>query len=315
MLNRLFRREKLDQGVEKSRAGFFGRIRTLLTAERPIDDDLWEELEELLLQADVGVQVTDEVLERLHAEHRQGEIQNSKDLYEALVDALAGSLEEVGSGKALVQRGALSAVLVVGVNGVGKTTSIAKLGSFWRSQGYSVILAAADTFRAAAIDQLKIWGERASLPVVAHQPGADPGSVVFDALSAARAREADVVLIDTAGRLHTKFNLMEELKKVRRVIDKQNVANVSTVLVVDATTGQNAVTQAEQFAKATGLDGLIIAKLDGSAKGGVVFAATRAIRTPVLFVGTGEKLDDISDFSADDFVEALVGTPTASRST
>jgi fused signal recognition particle receptor len=308
MLNRLFnRKEKLDQGVEKTRAGFFGRIRTLLTAERPIDDDLWDELEELLLQADVGVQVTDQVLERLRGEHRAGEIQSSKDLFDALQDALATALEEVAPPKTLVEKGTLSAVLVIGVNGVGKTTSIAKLGNFWRRQGLSVVLAAADTFRAAAIDQLKIWGERAGVPVVAHQPGADPGSVVFDALSAARARGSDVVLIDTAGRLHTKFNLMEELKKVRRVIDKQNVPRVSTVLVVDATTGQNAVSQAEQFAKAAGLDGLIVAKLDGSAKGGVVFAVTQAVKAPVLFVGTGEKLDDLSDFDADDFVEALVG--------
>jgi fused signal recognition particle receptor len=307
MLNRLFRREKLDRGVEKTRAGFFGKIRTLLTAERPIDEDLWDELEELLLQADVGVQLTDEVLERLRGEHRAGEIRSSRDLFDALKDALVTSLEEVAPQRTLVERGTLAVVLVVGVNGVGKTTSIAKLGTFWRRQGHDVVLAAADTFRAAAIDQLKIWGERAGLPVVAHQPGADPGSVVFDAISAARARGADVVLIDTAGRLHTKFNLMEELKKVRWVIDKQNVPNVSTVLVVDATTGQNAVAQAEQFARAAGLDGLIVAKLDGTAKGGVIFAVTRAVKAPVLFVGTGEKLDDLSDFDADDFVEALVG--------
>ena len=314
MLNRLFgRKEKLDQGVEKTRAGFFGKIRTLLTAERPIDDDLWDELEELLLQADVGVQLTDELLGRLRGEHRAGEIQSSRDLFDALQDALATSLEEIAPRKTLVHRGQLSAVLVVGVNGVGKTTSIAKLGHFWREQGHSVVLAAADTFRAAAIDQLKIWGERARLPVIAHQPGADPGSVVFDALSAARGRNADVVLIDTAGRLHTKFNLMEELKKIRRVIDKQSVGHVSTVLVVDATTGQNAVSQAREFARTTGLDGLIVSKLDGSAKGGVIFAVTREVRAPVLFVGTGEKLDDISDFDPDDFVEALIGDRSDAR--
>jgi fused signal recognition particle receptor len=310
MLNRLFRREKLDQGVEKSRAGFFGRIRTLLTAERPIDDDLWDELEELLIQADVGVQLTDELMERLRAEHRAGEIQHSRDLFDALKDALATSLEDVADKQAqtpLVERGTLSCILVVGVNGVGKTTSIAKLGNLYRSQGYNVVLAAGDTFRAAAIDQLKIWGERAKVPVVAHQPNADPGSVVFDALSAARSRGADVVIVDTAGRLHTKFNLMEELKKIRRVIDKQNVPNVTTVLVVDATTGQNAISQAQQFAKTAGLDGLIVTKLDGTAKGGVVFAVTREVGVPIMFVGTGEKLDDMSDFDADDFVDALVG--------
>jgi fused signal recognition particle receptor len=310
MLNRLFRREKLDQGVEKSRAGFFGRIRTLLTAERPIDDDLWDELEELLIQADVGVQLTDDLMERLRGEHRAGEIQHSRDLFDALKDALATSLEDVAEQQAkvpLVQRGALSLILVVGVNGVGKTTSIAKLANLFRSQGYSVMLAAGDTFRAAAIDQLKIWGERAQVPVVAHQPNADPGSVVFDAISAARARNADLVIVDTAGRLHTKFNLMEELKKIRRVIDKQNVQTVTTVLVVDATTGQNAISQAQQFAKTAGLDGLVVTKLDGTAKGGVVFAVTREVGVPILFVGTGEKLDDMSDFDPDDFVDALVG--------
>jgi len=310
MLDRLFRREKLDQGVEKSRSGFFGRIRTLLTAERPIDDDLWDELEELLIQADVGVQLTDDLMERLRGEHRAGEIQNSRDLFDALKDALATSLEDVAEKQAkapLVQRGQLSCILVVGVNGVGKTTSIAKLGNLYRSQGYTVILAAGDTFRAAAIDQLKIWGERAKVPVVAHQPNADPGSVVFDALSSARSRNADLVIVDTAGRLHTKFNLMEELKKIRRVIDKQNVPNVTTVLVVDATTGQNAINQAQQFAKTAGLDGLIVTKLDGTAKGGVVFAVTREVGVPIMFVGTGEKIDDMSDFDADDFVDALVG--------
>jgi fused signal recognition particle receptor len=310
MLNRLFRREKLDQGVEKSRTGFFGRIKTLLTAERPIDDDLWDELEELLIQADVGVQLTDDLMERLRGEHRAGEIQSSRDLFDALKDALATSLEDVAEKQAqapLVQRGSLSCILVVGVNGVGKTTSIAKLGNLYRSQGYNVVLAAADTFRAAAIDQLKIWGERAKVPVVAHQPNADPGSVVFDALSSARSRNADVVIVDTAGRLHTKFNLMEELKKIRRVIDKQAVPNVTTVLVVDATTGQNAIVQAQQFAKTAGLDGLIVTKLDGTAKGGVVFAVTREVGVPIMFVGTGEKIDDMSDFDADDFVDALVG--------
>ena len=310
MLNRLFRREKLDQGVEKSRTGFFGRIRSLLTAERPIDDDLWDELEELLIQADVGVQLTDDLMERLRGEHRAGEIQHSRDLFDALKDALATSLEDVAEKQAkvpMVKRGQLSLILVVGVNGVGKTTSIAKLANLYRSQGYSVVLAAGDTFRAAAIDQLKIWGERAKVPVVAHQPNADPGSVVFDAINSARARHADVVIVDTAGRLHTKFNLMEELKKVRRVIDKQNVSNVTTVLVVDATTGQNAIVQAKEFAKTAGLDGLVVTKLDGTAKGGVVFAVTREVGVPIMFVGTGEKLDDMSDFDADDFVDALVG--------
>ncbi|MFN8524839.1 MAG: signal recognition particle-docking protein FtsY [Chloroflexota bacterium] len=312
MLSRFFsrgenRKEKLEEGVQKTRSGFFGRIKILLTAERPIDDDLWDELEELLLQADVGVDVTESVLERLRAEHRSGEIQSSRNLFDALRDALATSLEEIAPTPDLVKPGRLSAILIVGVNGVGKTTSIAKLASFWQREGLNVMLAAGDTFRAAAIDQLKIWGERAHIPVVAHQPGADASAVVFDAVSAAKSRGADVVIIDTAGRLHTKFNLMEELKKIRRVIDKVGVDSVATLLVVDATTGQNAVSQAKEFAKTAGLDGIIVSKLDGTAKGGVVFAVTRAVTAPIVFVGTGEKLDDMSDFDPDDFVEALVG--------
>jgi fused signal recognition particle receptor len=213
--------------------------------------------------------------------------------------------EEVPTEKPLLGSSTLNAVLIVGVNGVGKTTSIAKLGAYWRDQGHRVILAAGDTFRAAAIDQLRIWGERANLPVVAHQPNADPGSVVYDALAAAKARGADVVIIDTAGRLHTKFNLMEELKKIRRVMDKHGVEAVATVLVLDATTGQNGLQQARQFRDTVGLDGLIITKLDGTARGGIVFAIVNELRIPVRFIGTGEQLDDLSEFDPDAFVDAL----------
>jgi fused signal recognition particle receptor len=302
VLKRLF---GLDRGTQKTRETFFGRLRGIFRQAKTIDDALWDEVEEILLQADVGVATTDELLRRLRESVELGEAKTGDELYEILREEMEALLVEGVAEKPLLQPGTLNAVLVVGVNGVGKTTSIAKLGAYWRDQGHRVLLAAADTFRAAAIDQLRIWGERANLPVIAHQPGADPGSVVFDALAAARARGADVVVIDTAGRLHTKFNLMEELKKIRRVIDKQGVEAVATLLVLDATTGQNAIAQARQFGDAIGLDGLVIAKLDGTAKGGVVFAVVRELQVPVRFIGTGERLEDLSEFDPMSFVDSL----------
>jgi len=303
VLKRLF---GLDRGTQRTREAFFGRIRGLFQRTRAIDEDLWEELEALLLQADVGVATTAELLRRLQESVTLGEARTADELYEILREELEALLTEgVDTARPLLPSDTLNAVLVVGVNGVGKTTSIAKLGAYWRDQGHRVLLAAGDTFRAAAIDQLRIWGERAQLPVIAHQPGADPGAVVYDALAAARARGMDVVIIDTAGRLHTKYNLMEELKKIRRVLDKQGVEAVTTLLVLDATTGQNAIQQARQFKAAIGLDGLVIAKLDGTAKGGVVFAVVRELQVPVRFVGTGERLTDLSEFVPAEFVDAL----------
>jgi fused signal recognition particle receptor len=299
---------KLDKGAEKSREGVFSQIAQMFETRRPIDDDLWEELEELLIRADVGVQTTDQLLEILRNEATLGTVQDAKGVYKALQDELVQSLDEVAPTspeEMLAPPGELGAILVVGVNGVGKTTCIAKLANYWRRQGKQVMLAAADTFRAAAIDQLKVWGERVGVPVVAQHPGADPGSVVFDAAAAARARRADLLIVDTAGRLHTKFNLMEELKKIRRVLDRQEVKHVKTLLVLDATTGQNAVLQGRAFKEATGLDGLLIAKLDSTAKGGVVFAIVDELEVPVLFVGTGERIDDISEFEPQAFVKAL----------
>jgi fused signal recognition particle receptor len=299
---------KLDKGVEKSREGIFARIASVFEQSRPIDDDLWDELEELLLEADVGVQTTDQLLEILRNEVELGNAESSKDLYRLLREELVQSLEAVAPTAPeamLAAPGELGVLLVVGVNGVGKTTSIAKLADYWKGERKQVMLAAADTFRAAAIDQLKLWGERVGVPVVAQNPGSDPGSVVYDAITAARARGADLLIVDTAGRLHTKVNLMEELKKIRRVLERQNVQHVRTLLVLDASTGQNAVIQGRAFADATGLDGLILAKLDGTAKGGVVFAIVDELEIPVLFVGTGEKLGDLSEFDPNAFVSAL----------
>jgi fused signal recognition particle receptor len=303
VLKRLF---GLNKSTEKTRESFFGKLRGVFQQAKAIDDDLWDEVEAILLGADVGVATTNELLSRLRESVELGEAKDSLQLYEILREEMGALLtEEVPTEKPLLASPTLNAVLVVGVNGVGKTTSIAKLGTYWRDQGHRVILAAGDTFRAAAIDQLRIWGERANLPVVAHQPNADPGSVVYDALAAAKARGVDVVIIDTAGRLHTKFNLMEELKKIRRVMDKHGVDAVATVLVLDATTGQNGLQQARQFRDTVGLDGLIIAKLDGTARGGIVFAIVNELRIPVRFIGTGEQLDDLSEFDPDAFVDAL----------
>jgi len=308
ILSRFF---KLDKSVEKSRTGVFARIAGIFEQPRPIDEALWEELEELLLDADVGVQTTDQLLEILRNEVELGNAANSKDLYRLLQDELVLSLNEVAPGEPtelLAPDGQLGVLLIVGVNGVGKTTSIAKLSDYWKRQGQKVTLGAADTFRAAAIDQLKLWGDRVGVPVIAQNPGSDPGSVVFDAVAAARSRGSNLLIVDTAGRLHTKVNLMEELKKIRRVLERQNVQHVRTLLVLDASTGQNAIVQGRAFKEATGLDGLILAKLDGTAKGGVVFAIVDELEIPVLFVGTGEQPGDLSEFDAEAFVRALFKT-------
>ena len=295
---------KIDSSLRRSRESFFGKIAGVFQ-RRSIDEDLWDELEDLLIQADVGVETTEKLLGTLRARARKERLGEPAGLYSALKEELRSLLGRTDCSSLLPDQG-LGVVLVVGINGVGKTTSIAKLGRYWSDQGRHVILAAADTFRAAAIDQLKMWGDKTGLPVIAHQPGADPGSVVFDALSAARARGADLVVVDTAGRLHTKINLMEELKKIRRVIEKQAPERISTILVLDATTGQNGLSQAKQFQEAVKIDGVVVAKLDGTAKGGIVFALGDQLGIPICFVGTGEKVDDLAEFDADRFVEALL---------
>ncbi len=300
VLGRLF---KIDKGVEKTRAGFFSRMSELFGRAK-IDENLWDELEEILIASDVGVATTEQVMSNLRHRVEIGALTTPRDLRRGIQEELVDILDIAATDEPLIA-GPLTVVLVVGVNGVGKTTTIAKLARLWREEGHSVVLAAADTFRAAAVDQLKIWADRSGVALVAHQPGADPGSVTFDAISAARARGADVVVVDTAGRLHTKINLMEELKKIRRVIDKQVVPRVKTLLVLDATTGQNGLMQAKSFAGTSGIDGVIVAKLDGTARGGVVFSIVKELQVPVLFVGTGEKLDDLAEFDPEVFVEAL----------
>ena len=274
--------------------------------DRPVvGDEVWNELEELLVSADVGVGTTEKLIEKVKQRVAREKIDQGSLVRAALqtemVDILRIEREEEPVNPSLPR-----ITLVVGVNGGGKTTSIAKLAHSLRNEGKNVILVAADTFRAAAIDQLKRWGERVGVDVIAHQPGADPGAVVFDALQAARSRQVEEVIIDTAGRLHTKFNLMEELKKIKRVAAKADAtAPHEVILVLDATTGQNGLTQAKYFTEAVGVTGIFLAKLDGTARGGIILAICDELKIPVQFVGTGEKLEDMTPFNAEAFVEAL----------
>ena len=297
----------LDQSVQKTRQSFFGRIRGIF-AQPALDEDLLDDLEALLIQADVGVETSELAIEALRQRVEEDRIGDSGSAVEALRTILIETLRSAGHPDGLrLNPAGLSVVLIVGVNGSGKTTTVAKLAKYLRGRNSKVMLAAADTFRAAADDQLKIWAERVGVPVVSHQPGADPGAVVFDAMESAQAREFDLLLVDTAGRLHTKSNLMDELAKIRRIISRRiPEAPHETLLVLDATTGQNGVVQAREFLHSAGVTGLVLAKLDGTAKGGIVFSIARELKLPILFAGTGETADDLAVFEANQFVDALL---------
>jgi fused signal recognition particle receptor len=301
----VFRRsKKIRDSLTKTRRSFFGQISGLLSGDQ-ITEETWEDLESLLVQADVGVETTMKLVDSLREQVAKGKVRDAQGLQVVLRDELRALL---GDAKPMTidEPRLLTLVLIVGVNGSGKTTTIAKLAKHYRDQGRRVLLAAADTFRAAAIDQIKIWGDRIDVPVIAHQPGADPGAVVYDAIRASQSRRADLLIVDTAGRLHTKYNLMEELRKVRGVANKRvHQAPHETLLVLDATTGQNALSQARHFKEAVEVTGVIVAKLDGTAKGGVVFAVANELGLPVRFIGTGETMDDLTEFDAEAFVEGL----------
>jgi len=299
--------KRVKEALSKTRQRWREGLGTLLRGRKAIDVDLLEPLEEILLSADLGARMVQRLISGLRDRLGRHERSDPSRLNDFLKSELLAFLKKIES--PLKASGPVPfVVMMVGVNGVGKTTTIGKLAMKFNKEGRSVMLVAGDTFRAAAIEQLGIWGQRAGCPVIKHQSGSDPSAVIFDGLSAAKARKSEVVIVDTAGRMHTKFNLMEELKKMKRVMDKALPGSPhETLLVLDATTGQNAVSQAKQFHEAIGVTGVVLTKLDGTAKGGVVVAVAEELGIPVKLVGVGEGLDDLEDFSAEDFVEGLLG--------
>ena len=296
------RKEKLDEGLAKTRKGFFAGILDMMNAGS-IDDSFYDDLEDQLILADAGADEADRLVTALRQRVRHEHIKNAAEALEALKSII---VEELRADGPMDLSGRPAVIMVIGVNGVGKTTSIAKLARLYKSQGKSVLLAAGDTFRAAAAEQLTIWADRVGVPVVRHGEGADPAAVVFDAVQSAAAKGVDIVICDTAGRLHTKHNLMAELAKIRRSVEKAcPAASVETLLVLDAITGQNAISQAAQFIEAAGASGIILTKLDGTAKGGSVISVKQKLGLPVRFVAVGEGMDDLMEFSAEDFTDAL----------
>ena len=297
--------DKLKQGLSKTKNAIFGQIDEVLKAFVRVDEDLLEELEELLIMSDVGVGATEEIMERLREQIKDGRLKEKEQVIDALKEILS---DMIGEGGELDLSGSPTVILVIGVNGAGKTTSIGKISNRLIKKGKKVVVAAADTFRAAAIDQLAVWCERSGADLVKQNEGSDPAAVVFDAINYTKKRGADVLIVDTAGRLHNKTNLMNELAKINRVIDKECPNAVrENLLVLDATTGQNAILQAKEFRNAASITGLVLNKLDGTAKGGIVISIKKELDIPVKFIGVGEKIDDMQEFNGDEFVEALFG--------
>ncbi|GAA0124251.1 signal recognition particle-docking protein FtsY [Clostridium sp. CTA-19] len=296
--------DKLKEGLTKTRDSISSAVSDVLNLAVTIDDDLYEELEEALIISDIGVETSVEIIERLKEKIKEEKIKDvamvKPCMKEVIIEMMGEEVSTISPEKTPEIK------LVIGVNGVGKTTSIGKLATKIKNENYKVLLAAADTFRAAAIDQLEIWSKRAKVDIVKHQEGSDPAAVIYDAVQAAKARNVDVLICDTAGRLHNKKNLMDELSKINRVIDREfGEAHRETLLVLDATTGQNAVIQAKQFMEVCPIDGIILTKLDGTAKGGVVISIKNQLNIPVKFIGVGEGIDDLQEFNSKEFVEAL----------
>ncbi len=297
---------RLKEHLSKTRSNLTDGLANLILGKKSIDDDLLEELETLLLMADVGIDTTSRIIDNLTQQVKRNELSDPEALTQALKQQLQTILDGCDAPVKQAVNGKPQVILMVGVNGAGKTTTIGKLAKRLQEEGQSVMLAAGDTFRAAAVEQLQAWGERNSIPVIAQQTGADSASVIFDALQAATSRTIDVLIADTAGRLHTKTNLMEELAKIARVMKKIDPAAPHEVmLVVDATTGQNALNQAQQFNKIVGLTGITLTKLDGTAKGGIVFAIADKLKIPIRFIGVGETIEDLRHFEPKEFVDAL----------
>lgn len=297
---------RIRKGLDKTRSGFTEGLGNLLLGEKIIDDEILEEIEMQLIMADVGMEATRTIIENLTAQISRRQLLNSNALYKALRLEMEQLLQPREQPLQIDASKSPFVIFVVGVNGVGKTTTIGKIAKRLSAEGKNVMLAAGDTFRAAAVEQLQVWGERNDIPVIAQHTGADSASVIYDAMQAAQARNVDVLIADTAGRLHTKSNLMEELKKVKRVLTKLDAeAPHETLLVVDAGTGQNAINQAEQFDDAIGVTGIALTKLDGTAKGGIVFAIAEKMAIPLRFIGVGEQIEDLRPFNAQQFVAAL----------
>ncbi len=295
--------DKLKAGLSKTKNAIFGQIDEVLKAFVKVDEELLEELEELLICSDVGVGATEDIIEELREQIKDGRLKEK----DQVIDALKAILEDmIGDGGVIDLSGSPTVILVIGVNGAGKTTSIGKISNRLIKQGKSVVVAAADTFRAAAIDQLAVWCERSGAELVRQNEGSDPAAVVYDAIGYAKRKKADVLIIDTAGRLHNKKNLMNELSKINRVIDRELPDAVrENLLVLDATTGQNAILQAKEFKNSADITGLVLNKLDGTAKGGIVISIKRELNIPVKFIGVGEKIDDMQEFDGAEFVGAL----------
>lgn len=297
--------DKLKQGLSKTKEALLGSVDNVLNAFKRVDEELFEELEEALITADVGIQTTMDIIGKLREEVKKKGITEGTQVKTALMEIIAQIMES-GEQQRIDISKTPAIIMIIGVNGVGKTTTIGKLASKYKSEGKKVMLAAADTFRAAAIDQLQIWADRAGVEIVKHKEGSDPAAVIFDALNAAKARGFEVLICDTAGRLHNKKNLMEELRKVLKIAERESPnSSREVILVLDATTGQNALSQAKLFGEVAEITGIALTKLDGTAKGGVVIAISHEQRIPVKLVGVGEGMDDLQDFSPQDYVNAL----------
>lgn len=295
--------DKLKAGLKKTKDAIFGGLHKIAKTFTRVDEDMLEELEEMLIEADVGVETTEEIIEELRDRIKDGRLKEPEQINSALKEIISGM---IGDGEPLNLSTTPSVILVIGVNGAGKTTSIGKISNKLKKEGKKVVVAAADTFRAAAIDQLGVWCERSGVEMIRQSEGSDPAAVVFDAVNYAKNKHADVLIIDTAGRLQNKKNLMNELSKIDRVIDRELPgAARENLLVLDATTGQNAILQAKEFKNSAALTGLILNKLDGTAKGGIIISIKRELSIPVKFIGVGEKIDDMQPFSADEFTDAL----------
>lgn len=293
--------DKLRDGLSKTRENLSNKVSDILNLTVKIDDDMYDELEEALITSDLGVETTLSIIENLKKKVKEEKIKDPKDINPCLKRVIQEMMVQETKEETFPK-----VILVIGVNGVGKTTSIGKIAYKYKQQGKKVLLVAADTFRAAAIDQLEIWSNRVNVGIVKHKEGADPAAVVFDGIQAAKARNVDVVICDTAGRLHNKKNLMDELKKINRIINKESARmEVETLLVLDATTGQNAVQQAKQFNEVCEVNGIVLTKLDGTAKGGIVVSISQHLSIPVRYIGVGEAMEDLQTFNSKDFVEAL----------